>query len=242
MRITLPESSARRQRSAAGTLASAVIHAVLIGGTLVATGMSAEERPARTAPPETLVFLKADPARERRVGAPPGASPPEATALRPPLQPTPLPDIVVDPTVVPTVIPDVAERLAGVFDAVTARGLAATDAAGAAGAGTGGSGDAGPLTALTVDREVVPRSVITPRYPAQLASAGVEGTVLAQFVVDTLGRVEQGSIVMLRADHRLFEASVRDALARTRFVPAEAAGRTVRQLVQQPFTFSLVRE
>jgi len=34
---------------------------------------------------------------------------------------------------------------------------------------------------------------------------------------------------------------VREALTRTRFVPAEAAGRKVRQLVEQAFTFNLAR-
>jgi protein TonB len=81
----------------------------------------------------------------------------------------------------------------------------------------------------------------TPRYPSMLQSAGVEGDVRAQFVVDTLGRVEQGSVRILATTHDLFAAAVRDALNRARFRPAEAGGHRVRQLAEQVFTFSIKR-
>jgi protein TonB len=81
----------------------------------------------------------------------------------------------------------------------------------------------------------------SPRYPEILLSAGVEGQVLAQFVVDTLGRVESGSFKVLRSDHDLFTASVRSALPAMRFLPAEVGGRKVKQLVQQPFVFNRQR-
>ena len=79
----------------------------------------------------------------------------------------------------------------------------------------------------------------SPRYPDILRSAGVEGEVLAQFVVDTLGRVEPGSFKVIRKSHDLFEAAVRSALPQMRFLPAEVGGRKVKQLVQQPFVFAL---
>lgn len=80
-----------------------------------------------------------------------------------------------------------------------------------------------------------------PRYPAILRSAGMEGEVLAQFVVDTTGRIEIESYKVLRQSHDLFDASVRNALPEMRFTPAEVGGRKVRQLVQQPFVFQLAR-
>ena len=64
-----------------------------------------------------------------------------------------------------------------------------------------------------------------PAYPALLRSAGVAGAVLVEFVVDTLGRVEPGSLRLVHADHELFAASVRDVAPRLRFLPAEAQGR-----------------
>ena len=80
-----------------------------------------------------------------------------------------------------------------------------------------------------------------PRYPDLLRSAGVEGEVLAQFVVDTSGRVEPGSIRVLRTSHPLFAQAVERVLPLARFVPAEAGSRRVRQLVQQPFAFAMQR-
>jgi len=81
----------------------------------------------------------------------------------------------------------------------------------------------------------------SPRYPQVLLSAGVEGQVLGQFVVDTLGRVELGSFKVIRSDHDLFTAAVRSALPAMRFLPAEVGGRKVRQVVQQPFVFNRQR-
>lgn len=78
-----------------------------------------------------------------------------------------------------------------------------------------------------------------PRYPASLRSAGVEGEVLAQFVVGTDGRVELESFKAIRASDPMFESAVRDGLAAMRFTPAELGGKPVRQLVQQPFVFQL---
>ena len=78
-----------------------------------------------------------------------------------------------------------------------------------------------------------------PRYPDILRSAGVEGEVLAQFVVDTTGRVELNTYKTIRKSHDLFEAALRSALPNMRFLPAEVGGRKVKQLVQQPFVFAL---
>lgn len=80
-----------------------------------------------------------------------------------------------------------------------------------------------------------------PKYPPILRSAGVEGEVLAQFVVDTLGTVEIETFKVVRKTHDLFEASLREVLPEMRFSPAELGGKKVRQLVQQPFVFQLAR-
>jgi protein TonB len=103
------------------------------------------------------------------------------------------------------------------------------------------SGDA-PFRADQVEKQVavVPGSR-PPRYPELLRSAGIEGQVTAVFVVDELGRAEEGSIRFVRSDNRLFEDAVKEALRRMRFIPAEAGGRKVRQLVQMPFVFTLAR-
>ena len=80
-----------------------------------------------------------------------------------------------------------------------------------------------------------------PVYPDILRQAGVEGQALVSFVVDTTGRVDVTSFKVVRATHDLFVKAVRDALPRMQFIPAELGDRKVRQLVQQPFSFAIVK-
>jgi TonB family protein len=83
---------------------------------------------------------------------------------------------------------------------------------------------------------------VSPAYPEQLKAAGLGGEVIAQFVVDTLGRAELNTFKVLKASHTLFAAAVRAALPSMRFTPAELNGRKVKQLVQQPFVFGVSPE
>jgi len=78
-----------------------------------------------------------------------------------------------------------------------------------------------------------------PRYPVELKASGVQGEVLAQFIVDTLGMPDMDSFKVLRSHHGRFTDAVREALPDMRFTPAEMNGRKVRQLVQQPFVFAI---
>jgi protein TonB len=82
----------------------------------------------------------------------------------------------------------------------------------------------------------------TPRYPEALRASGVEGQVVAVFIVDQQGRTEEASIRFTTSDSPLFEESVRAALRRMRFAPAEVGGVRVRQLVQMPFLFTFARK
>ena len=78
-----------------------------------------------------------------------------------------------------------------------------------------------------------------PAYPELLRSANVTGFVIAQFVVDTLGRADTATIKMLKSSHELFSQAVRAAIPAMRFKPARTGGRKVKQLVQQRFDFNL---
>lgn len=80
-----------------------------------------------------------------------------------------------------------------------------------------------------------------PDFPAGLQQAGVEGNVVAQFVVRFDGTIDASSIRILSSSHPGFADSVRDALPTLRYQPARLRGRAVSQLVQQPFVFSLNR-
>ena len=81
----------------------------------------------------------------------------------------------------------------------------------------------------------------TPAYPDILRQAGVEGEALVTFVVDTSGRVDISTFKVVRSTHDQFAAAVRIALPRLRFIPATVGDRKVRQLVQQPFSFAIVK-
>ena len=80
-----------------------------------------------------------------------------------------------------------------------------------------------------------------PDYPRALRDANIQGEVLAQFIVDRRGRAEPGTLKILITTHEAFTEAVRKALPNMRFLPAEIHGKTVRQLVQQPFAFAIAR-
>ena len=100
----------------------------------------------------------------------------------------------------------------------------------------------GPYFEFQVEQPVKPGvGSAMPRYPDLLRRGRVEGEVLAQFVVGPDGRADVETFKVLKSTNELFTNSVRAALPQMRFEPALVGGKAVRQLVQQPFTFSLTR-
>ena len=80
-----------------------------------------------------------------------------------------------------------------------------------------------------------------PRYPEMLRQAGIEGQVVVECVIDTLGRAEPGSIRVVSSTHALFEQPAREAVAASVFRPARLDGRAVRVRVQLPLNFRMAR-
>jgi len=80
-----------------------------------------------------------------------------------------------------------------------------------------------------------------PEYPADLRAKRIEGTVLAMFVVNEDGLADMSSFKVLSGKEPAFESSVRAAVAAGRFTPALIGGVAVKQVVQQPFSFTLSR-
>lgn len=106
---------------------------------------------------------------------------------------------------------------------------------------TSGAGHVGPYSKEEVERIVAPfPNNPRPVYPWRLERQGVETSFVAQFVVDSTGRVDTESILFPTTIHALFIESVRESLRRARFYPAEVGGRRVRQLVEQQFSFVIV--
>jgi TonB family protein len=75
-------------------------------------------------------------------------------------------------------------------------------------------------------------------YPPALFAAGVAGSVIAEFIVEADGKIQPESFEIFSSSHPLFGEAAMQALSRARYTPALKAGVAVRQLVQQPFSFS----
>ena len=234
----LPESRRRRRRSTRGLVTSVVLHGALI--VLVVAGTARGDAALPDAPDETIVYHAPSPAPDapresaapRDVAAPARPDQPTVPAL--PALPAPIavPDVIAPPGP-PTLPADYFER--------RALGAPSDNASTGSRGGTGDAPADGVWSSHLVERAVEPVGGAAPRYPETLRSAGVEGEVVAEFVVDTTGRVEAASVRFAAGAHPLFEAAVRQALRGMRFRPAEAGGRAVRQLVRQPFVFALSR-
>jgi protein TonB len=90
-----------------------------------------------------------------------------------------------------------------------------------------------------VEKPAKVKIAVNPSYPERLLSAKVEGEVLVQFVVDEKGVADMSSFKVIRSTNTEFTDAVKRAIRSTTFVPAENDGRKVRQIVQQPFAFSV---
>ena len=77
------------------------------------------------------------------------------------------------------------------------------------------------------------------RYPETVRLARVQGRVVLEFVLDTLGRAEAGSIEAIETPHDSLTIAARETLLRCRFTPARVRGRGVSVLLQLPWDFAL---
>jgi protein TonB len=77
-----------------------------------------------------------------------------------------------------------------------------------------------------------------PAYPEPLRLAGIEGRVLVQAIVDTVGRVEPSSVRILESPSPGFDLPTKRWALAARFRPARRQGRAVRVLVNLPVVFS----
>jgi len=229
----LIETKPKKQKTLKATVLSVVFHAAAITGAVVATLQAKEaiEKP-RAEKVEFVEMKKDEPPPPEK----PPEPPPEVVAAPPPPKGF---QVLTAPIKIPDVLPeiDLSKKMTDEAD-FSGKGVAGGIAKGVGSA---------PITDQTyfefqVEKQVAPAPGNSPpRYPDMLRSANVEGEVLVQFVVDTTGRVERGSIKILKSSHDLFTNSVQSALGGMRFYPAEIGGRKVKQLVQQPFNFALTR-
>jgi protein TonB len=232
----LLESKPKKEKRGGGTVTSIVVHSILVGLAVYATANAAikNEKPRQ----EKIDFVETPkdeppPPKEE----PPPPPPPDVVVAPPPPKGF---QVLTAPVEIPDVIPDIdlSKKVTDEAD-FSGKGVAGGVAKGVEGGKAVVQSDQ-PYFEFQVEKPVVqaPGS-ISPRYPDMLRQAGVEGEVLAQFVVDTTGKAEAGSLKILKSSHDMFVQSVKNALPNMKFIPAEVGGRKVKQLVQQPFTFSI---
>ena len=231
---TLLESEARLTKRYGGTVVSIAVHTGLIALAIAATARAtAAPRPVVRDTIRTVFHAPPAPREKPR-----SVSTPQRSAVLPAI--VPVRQVFIAPTIIPRRLPEIDLSL-GVTDERTfdtrGTGLAPTSRE----TGLAGPTD-GVYTPRMVDKAAAPRpGNPSPVYPSALRSAQIEGSVVAQFIVDTLGRAEPNSITFTEVSQAQFAEAVRQALLRSRYLPAMVSGRPVRQLVEQRFAFTLTR-
>jgi len=228
MLTTLLESRSRRVRDNRGTAASVTLHATIIFAAVYATATGTLPKDNPINPPRIHWITPAPPftpsAPARADNTPHASSTVPMTRAQ----------IAVD---VPTSIPSIDIPLAPVTSELSRHSNSSATTSPA-------SGDTGNTGRRAYDASEVETSVTAignaiPEYPSPLRASGIEGRVIAEFVVTENGRVDVSSLRIISSTNELFVDSIRRALSRMRFRPAMIGGHAVPQLVQQQFVFKL---
>lgn len=267
MMNTLLESRPRKQKSTGGTIFSVLFHSALLFFAVFATARAGvrednEKREQKVsfvkmkkAEPPPPVVKKAEPPPPPKVKK--EAPAPKVQKMNP-LPPAPKAEIAPPkgfkvleaPVIIPNTIPDIdlSAKLTNEadFSGKGVKGGSSTGTEGSEGtkegAAAGSSIDTNKNYAeFEVERQVQAVSGTNVSYPESLRSSGVEGQVLAQFVVNENGRIETGTFKVLESSNAAFTEAVRNALGRMKFRPAQIGRTSVSQVVQQAFVFKLNR-
>jgi protein TonB len=231
---TLIESRAARQKRTGSSVASVVAHVAIIGSAVAATATQ-EKRPD---PPPQVVIVDY---------VPPVVPPPEPMATSNPMRDAtviaaPKSVVLQTPSFVPTEIPPIDLNAAPTPVDFTARRIVGASVlcdrdCPRSGVGVDSAGrDSRTANDVMMRMREAP---VPPRYPETLRRAGIEGEVVVKFVVDTTGRVDMGSVEVVRATHDAFVIAVRESLAKLRFNPSMVGERKVPALAMMPFHFTL---
>lgn len=215
------------------SLVSLVVHVVLILAAVYATLNAGEAVRERVREVAMVVQTK----QEEKKEEPP---PPEQVAtVNPP--PKGFQTLSI-PTNIPVDIPP--PQLNQRFDAADFTGVGVEG-----GVARGVEGGTGPVVtdqpymeAVVEERpELIQGSCTQPVYPEMLRQAGIDGRVMFEFVIDTLGRAERASFRTISTSHPLFEGPAKSAVQTCRFRAGRIQGRAVRVRVQQPINFTIQR-
>ncbi|MEO8908882.1 MAG: TonB family protein [Gemmatimonadaceae bacterium] len=252
----------KKKRSAGGTILSVVLHLGILFLAIFATARAGARKAEKPREEKVrFVDVKKDeppPPPKKELPPPPKQAPkpkaptPKVVQVQLPKEVAPAPPkgfkVLQAPVNIPINIPkvDLSQAITNAND-FTGKGVAGGSSKGVKG-GTGSEGDTGksagiadhgPYMEFQVEKAVQKIGGEAPEYPSSLRESGVEGQVLAQFVVNESGRYEGGTLKILNSSNPAFTAAVKDALPRMKFSAAQIGGRKVQQLVQMPFQFHL---
>ncbi len=220
-------SKARGKLRPARGLAVAALHGIVIAGAIRATAGGTV--PAPTIRADTTVFVLETPLRPIQPAAP--ADAPTVTAAAPL-------ELATPPTAMPTSLPppDLGPRLdpallTGRFPLL--------------GPGTPGADSTSAVRVLAAGEVDQPAEVVSqpkPRYPPVLERAGLDGRVVVEFIIDTVGHCERGSLRVVESSHSGFNPAAEETIQRSLFRPARIRGHAVRQRAFQAIVFRITPE
>jgi protein TonB len=228
MLTNLLESRPKTQRSIGGSFVSLAMHAALIVLAIQATLHAGQPTEKRDTPVEYTEVKHDEPVPPKAVIHEVQVAPPKGFQT------------LTAPVNIPDVLPaiDLSQKPTNELDWI---------GKGAPGGRANGVAGVAPAENQIYLESQVEKPVMAvpgspaPRYPDILKAAGVEGEVVVSFVVDTTGRADAASIQIVSATNELFGAAVRTAIPSMRFLPAATGGRKVKQKVQQPFVFTIIK-
>jgi len=200
---------------------SLVVHTVVIAGAVYAT-LSAGEADNSVKVDTAMVFMD-QPKQEK----PPEQQP---VQLDVPLKGF---QTVVAPDVIPTNIPPV--NLQEHFDP---KDYSGTGVEGGVATGMVPTGNEVFMEAIVEEKPAV-LSGPQLQFPELLRQAQIQGRVLVQAIIDTLGRAEPPSVKVLQSPNPGFDQSAKSYVTKALFRPARVHGRAVRVLIQIPIDFRL---
>ena len=231
MLTRLIESRTRFAGNESGTAASVAIHLVLITvAAYFTTAKAITEREEEQ--PTPLVWIRTLPSPTRHEASPrTRTSSLEHASIASPASIS----LAINPDIPPVNVELAAIRSDDFGDGVKGPPTSDPGSVGARGDGSGA------FDVLEVDSPAAALSGTVPVYPSSMRAAGIEGRVVAQFVVDAKGRAVKESIRIVSSTNDLFGESVRKAIEQMRFAPARIGSKPVSQMVQQLFVFKLDR-
>jgi protein TonB len=229
MLTTLLESRPNKTSDKRGPVTSVALHATIVFAAVYATATAAPTKDKPINPPP-LIWVKPPVSPSTNTAVPDRA--PHSPATKPPANP------LTVPIEVPTSLPSINLQPQPVTPTDFVRGSPGNSGA------TNQTTPANGKRAYGVSEVEVAVAAIgttAPEYPSALRNAGVEGKVVAEFVVTELGRADPQSLRIISATNDGFVNAIRQALPRMRFSPAKIGAHPVPQLVQQMFVFKLDR-